>query len=107
MIVLVCNVKPCKFRGAPSEAMLLGASTDEKEELLIPPVDAEIGDRVFVNGFDGQPASEVSQKNRIFEFLSADLKTDDNLNATYKGRLLEIKGKGPLKSATLKNAQIK
>lgn len=37
MVVLLCNLKPCKLRGVVSEAMVLCASTPEKVELMIPP----------------------------------------------------------------------
>ncbi len=107
MVVLLCNLKPCKLRGVLSEAMVLCASTPEKVELMIPPVNAQIGDRVTAEGFEGEPAAECNPKNKIFDMVAVDLKTDDNLNGTYKGKLLEVKGKGPLKSATLKNVQIK
>jgi tRNA-binding EMAP/Myf-like protein len=104
---LLCNLKPCKLRGVLSEAMVLCASTPEKVELMIPPAGAQIGDRVSVDGFEGEPVAECTPKNKVFDMVAVDLKTDDSLVGTYKGKALEVKGKGPLKSATLKNVQIK
>jgi aminoacyl tRNA synthase complex-interacting multifunctional protein 1 len=107
MVVLVCNLKPSKLRGVLSEAMVLCASTPEKVELMLPPSGAQIGDRVTVEGFEGEPAPECNPKNNIFGLVQPDLLTNDSLIGTYKGKPLEIKGKGPLKSSTLKNVPIK
>lgn len=107
MVVVLCNLKPAKLRGVPSEAMVLCASTPEKVELMQPPSGAQVGDRVTVEGYSGEPAPECNPKNNIFGIVQPDLKTDDNLIGTYKGKPLEIKGKGPLKSTTLKNVPIK
>ena len=107
MVLLVCNLKPAKLRGVLSEAMVLCASTPEKVELLVVPESAQIGDRVTVEGFEGQPAAECNTKNKIFDMVQVDLKTNDDLLATYKGTALEIKGKGVIKSPSLKGVPIK
>ena len=44
-VVVLCNLKPNKLRGIMSEAMVLCASTAEKVELMVPPSNAEIGDK--------------------------------------------------------------
>ena len=107
MVLLLCNLKPAKLRGVMSEAMVLCASTPEKVELLSPPDNAAIGDRISVSGFEGEPAPECNTKNKIFDAVAPDLKTNDSLVATYKGVPMEIKGKGVIKAPTLKNVQIK
>jgi len=107
MVVLLCNLKPCKLRGVVSEAMVLCASTPEKVELMIPPAGAQIGDKVSCEGFEGEPISECTPKNKVFDMVAVDLKTNDTMVGTYKGKTLEVKGKGPLMSKTLKNVQIK
>ncbi len=107
MVVLLGNLKPAKLKGVMSEAMVLCASTPEKVELLVPPAGAQIGDRVTVSGFEGTPAPECNLKNNIFGIVQPDLKTNDNLEATYKGVVWEIKGKGPVKTSSLKSVPIK
>jgi len=107
LVVCVCNLKPAKLRGVLSEAMVLCASTPEKVELMIPPAGAQPGDRVEVEEFKGTPAAECNAKNKIWDLVHVDLKTDDNLIGTYKGKPLIIKGKGALKSASLKNVPVK
>lgn len=107
MVVVVCNLKPTKLRGVLSEAMVLCASTPEKVELMVPPAGASVGDRVTCESFSGEPVAEINQKNNIFALVAPDLLTNDNLIGCYKGAPLEIKGKGPIKSSTLKNVPVK
>ena len=107
LVVCVCNLKPAKLKGVPSEAMVLCASTPDKVELMDPPAGSMPGDKVTAAGFEGQPALECNPKNNIFGIVQPDLKTNDSLIGTYKGIPLEIKGKGPLKCQTLKNVPIK
>ncbi|RNA07996.1 aminoacyl tRNA synthase complex-interacting multifunctional 1 [Brachionus plicatilis] len=107
MVLVLCNLKPSKLRGVLSEAMVMCASTPEKVELLVPPPGAQIGDKITVEGFIGEPAPEINPKNNIFGLVQGDLKTDDNLNATYQGKLWQIAGKGPVTTSTLKNVPIK
>lgn len=107
LVVLICNLKPAKLRGVLSEAMVVCASTPEKVELLIPPEGAQIGDRVTCSAYEGEPVAEINAKNKIFDAIQPDLKTNEQLIATYKGVPLEIKNKGPLKAPTLKNVPCK
>lgn len=107
MVVVLCNLKPAKLKGTLSEAMVLCASTPEKVELMQPPANAKVGDRVTVEGFSGEPAPECNPKNNIFGLVQPDLSTNDNLIGTYKGVAMEVKGKGPIKSQSLRGVPIK
>lgn len=107
LVVVLCNLKPTKLRGVMSEAMVLCASTPEKVELMVPPENAVPGERVTVEGFEGEPAAECTPKNNIFGIVQPDLLTSDNLIGTYKGVPMQVKGKGPIKSSTLKGVPIK
>jgi aminoacyl tRNA synthase complex-interacting multifunctional protein 1 len=108
LVVCICNLKPAKMRGILSEAMVLCASTPEKVELIQVPEGTQIGDRVTAaSQFIGSPVAECNPKNNIFGLVAVDLKTNDSLVATYKDVILEIKGKGPLRSSTLKNVPVK
>ncbi len=107
MVVLLCNLKPCKLRGVQSEAMVLCASTPEKVELMIPPAGSVVGDRVTCEGFVGEPIAECNPKNKVFDLVAVDLKTNDDMVGTYKGAPLIVQGKGPLKSKTLKGVMVK
>lgn len=107
MVVCLCNLKASKLRGVMSEAMVLCASTPEKVELLVPPEGAKVGDRVTVAGFEGEPAPELNTKNKIFDAVQPDLKTNDELVATYKGVPFEVKSVGVVKTSSLKSVPIK
>lgn len=107
MIVGLCNLKPTKLRGTLSEAMVMCASTPDKVEVLDPPANAVAGDRVTVAGFEGTPVPELNQKNNIFGLVAPDLNVNDSFVATYKGLPMEVKGKGPVKSLTLKSVPVK
>jgi len=107
LVVCVCNLKPAKLKGVLSEAMVLCASSPECVELIEVPHGAQVGDRVTAKGFEGEPAAECTPKNNIFGLVCPNLKTNDGMVATYKDVPLEISGKGPLKSVTLKGAPVK
>merc|ERR1712130_402930 len=111
MVVLLCNLKPAKMRGILSEAMVMCASTPDKVEILAPPEGAVPGDIVTVAGFGGTPDEVIKPTNKkqvsVFEQVAPDLKTNDNCDATYKGVVWEVAGKGVVKAQTLTAVQIK
>lgn len=52
MCTVLCNLKPAKMRGVVSEGMVLCGANDDTNtvELLEPPADAVIGERIIVEG---------------------------------------------------------
>lgn len=52
--VFAVNLKPAKFRGIMSEAMVLCACTSDQVEIIEPPAGVKIGDRVMVDGYAGK-----------------------------------------------------
>ena len=107
MALLMCNLKPAKMRGVLSEAMVMCASTPEKVEILVPPEGAQPGDRIVVEGFPGEPDGQLNPKKKIWEQVAPDLKTNEKCEATYKGVVLAVPGKGVVKAPSLANVQIK
>lgn len=107
MVMLLCNLKPAKMRGVLSQAMVMCASTPEKVEILTPPAGSAPGDRVVCEEFPGEPDKELNPKKKVFEQVASDLKTDDNLRASYKGKALVVPNKGNVTAKTLANVQIK
>lgn len=95
-----------QMRGVLSEAMVMCASTPEKVEVLFPPEGCKPGDPVECEGFTRQPDAQLNPKKKIFESVAPDLKTNDNLQACYKGKALTVSGKN-ITSKSLKNVQIK
>lgn len=76
-IVAVCNLKPVTMRGIKSCAMVLAASPrpvpgeEDKHagpvELVNPPADAEAGERVFFEGWEGEPEGVLNPKKKVWE----------------------------------------
>lgn len=82
-VVLLCNILPCKLRGVLSMAMILcaGSSNKEQVEILEPPPESLPGDFIHVNGYARNPDKIL----KVFNEVIKDLRTNDNLQATYRG----------------------
>ncbi|XP_015371940.1 PREDICTED: aminoacyl tRNA synthase complex-interacting multifunctional protein 1 [Diuraphis noxia] len=103
MVVLLCNLKPSKIRGVLSEAMVMCASSPENVEILEPPPGSVPGDYINVDGYTRSPDKVL----KVFEEIAQDLKTDENLQATYKGIPWTVADKGAVVTKSLKNVKIK
>lgn len=85
MVLVLCNLKVRKMLGYPSHDMVLCASNNDHFEvkLVSHPVDAKIGERVTVPGFnfDGEEAKSFAEnkvgKKKIFEKLAPFLFTSE------------------------------
>lgn len=107
MVVILCNLKAAKMRGVTSEAMVMCASTPEKVEILSPPPNAVPGDLVECPGFPRTPDAVLNPKKKIFETCAPDLTTNDKMEACFKGVAWQVPGKGPVKSQSLVNVNVK
>jgi aminoacyl tRNA synthase complex-interacting multifunctional protein 1 len=77
MIVTVCNLKPVTMRGIKSAAMVLAASPrlapgelDNHAgpvELVNPPEGATVGERVFFEGWEGEPEAQLNPKKKVWD----------------------------------------
>ncbi|GAA5808412.1 hypothetical protein MFLAVUS_011385 [Mucor flavus] len=107
-VIVVSNLKPSKFRGVLSQGMLLACSSADNKtvQLLSPPEDSVIGERVQLEGVEwlGQLDTVLKPKQKIFEQVVPFLKTSEDGVATYKG-IPFITSKGPVTGA-IKSAQI-
>jgi len=85
MVLVLCNLKARKMLGFPSHGMVLCASNKDHSEVkfVSPPVDAKIGERVTVPGFDfdGEESKPFAEnkigKKKIFEKLAPFLVTSE------------------------------
>jgi len=79
-VLVLCNLKARNLVGFPSHGMVLCASDDAKEkvQLMVPPEDAKIGDRVLFDGLEEKaPETEAKvNKKKLLEKLLPDLKTN-------------------------------
>jgi aminoacyl tRNA synthase complex-interacting multifunctional protein 1 len=106
-VLVIANLKERKLVGFPSHGMVLCAtSADGKVQLVNPPADARVGERITVSGYEGEPATENQViKKKILEAVFPDLKTDDNGLASYKGQPL-MTSAGPCLPTEFPNASI-
>jgi aminoacyl tRNA synthase complex-interacting multifunctional protein 1 len=96
MVLVLCNLKERKLAGFPSHGMVLCASNEDHTDvkLVSVPVEAKIGERVTVPGFDfegeeGQPYAENKVgKKKVFEKLAPFLQTSEYGVPEFAGRPL-------------------
>ena len=104
-IVAVCNLKPVTMRGIKSAAMVLAASPRLREgevddhkgpvELVDPPAEAAAGDRIFFQGWEGEPEGQLNPKKKVFESLQPGFTTtQDGLVGFDVGAVEALKGDG-------------
>lgn len=102
-VVVVCNLKPVKMRGIKSSAMVLAASPKIKEgevddhkgpvELVSPPEGSKAGERVFFEGWKGEPEGQLNPKKKIWEMFQPGFTTTDNLEVAFDASAVEQLGK--------------
>eukprot|EP00970_Alexandrium_tamarense_P004437 scaffold753_cov199-Alexandrium_tamarense.AAC.13 len=96
LVLVLCNLKERKLAGFPSHGMVLCASSEDHSQvkLVSVPVEAKIGERVTVPGFDfegeeGQPYAENKVgKKKVFEQIAPFLKSSEYGVPEFGGRPL-------------------
>eukprot|EP00579_Thalassiosira_antarctica_P011894 CAMPEP_0201909040 /NCGR_PEP_ID=MMETSP0903-20130614/946_1 /ASSEMBLY_ACC=CAM_ASM_000552 /TAXON_ID=420261 /ORGANISM="Thalassiosira antarctica, Strain CCMP982" /LENGTH=276 /DNA_ID=CAMNT_0048443495 /DNA_START=33 /DNA_END=863 /DNA_ORIENTATION=+ len=87
-VCILANLKSRKLMGFPSHGMVLCASTEDGStvKFVEAPEDAVVGERIMVEGFEGEPATENQVvKKKMLDAIFPDLRTDENGVASYKG----------------------
>lgn len=108
-VLILANLKSRKLMGFPSHGMVLCASTEDGSKVVFvdPPQDAAIGERVLVEGYDGEPATENQViKKKMLDAIFPDLRTDSNGIASYKGVPLTAGTGQCIAEGELGNAQV-
>jgi aminoacyl tRNA synthase complex-interacting multifunctional protein 1 len=88
-IVAVCNLKPVTMRGVKSSAMVLAASPRDDDshagpvELVSPPAEAKAGERVFFEGWEGEPEPVLNPKKKVWETIQPGFTTTEDLTAAF------------------------
>ncbi|KAF4549117.1 tRNA-aminoacylation cofactor ARC1-like protein [Elsinoe fawcettii] len=104
-IVAVCNLKPVTMRGIKSAAMVLAASPRLKEgetddhkgpvELVELPDSAKAGERVYFEGWEGEPEAVLNPKKKQWEAIQPGFTTLENGEVAFDPEGTEgLKGKG-------------
>ncbi|KAF2721599.1 nucleic acid-binding protein [Polychaeton citri CBS 116435] len=129
-IVAVCNLKPVTMRGIKSCAMVLAASPRPKEgedghhttpvELVAPPAASEAGERIYFEGFEGEPEAQLNPKKKVWDDCQVGFTTTDEkvvgfdvaavekLKDSGKTGVAELKTKdGKCTVATLQGATVR
>lgn len=105
-VLVLANLKARNLVEFPSHGMVLCASSGDQVKFVDPPEGAQIGERVMVDGFVGEPATENQVlKKKILDAVFPFLQTDSNGVATYKGVPLTTSA-GPCQASGLPNAPI-
>ena len=106
-VVVVTNLKAAKMAGFESQGMVMACVPAEgKIELLDPPADAVIGEKVFIEGLTGESwAPNQEQKKKILPEVLKELKTDAACVACWQGKPM-MTTKGPIKVASNANSPI-
>ncbi|KAL8172245.1 hypothetical protein V2J09_024049 [Rumex salicifolius] len=107
-VCVLCNLKPASMRGIKSHAMVLAANNSDhtKVELVEPPMDASVGERIYFPGFEGEPDDVLNPKKKVWETLQPDLNTDAELIARFKDVPLTT-SVGVCKVSSIANGTIK
>ncbi|KAL8434546.1 hypothetical protein Efla_000062 [Eimeria flavescens] len=108
-VIVLFNLKAKPLRGFESHGMVMCASSEDKSstELLLPPADTPLGERVVVQGLEGE-ADEVLSSKKGKDPLAACspfLRTKDNCGAYFKDLPL-VTTQGPVKCSSIKGGYI-
>jgi aminoacyl tRNA synthase complex-interacting multifunctional protein 1 len=112
-VVTVCNLKPVTMRGIKSCAMVLAASprlapgVEDNHagpvELVDPPVAAEAGDRVYFEGWEGEPEPVLNPKKKVWDYCQVGFTTTETKEIAFDVAAVEqLKESGRTGLATLK-----
>ena len=92
-IIAVCNLKPVTMRGVKSAAMVLAASprlsSGEEDshkgpvELVDPPAGANAGERVYFEGWEGEPEAVLNPKKKVWETIQPGFTTTGDLEVGF------------------------
>jgi len=110
-VILVCNLKPANMRGIKSCAMVLAASPRLAEgedphagvvELVEPPADAEVGERVFFESYaEGKPQEMLNSKQKVMEMIQPGFYTTEELDVAFDGGVVFTGGDGEVHDSKL------
>ncbi|KAL5109545.1 Aminoacyl tRNA synthase complex-interacting multifunctional protein 1 [Taenia crassiceps] len=93
--IFMCNLKPVKMRGIESQ-------------VIESPTELTLGDRVYVEGYPGEPDAQLNPKKKVWEQVKPDMRVDGARIATYKGVPWKLRNSpnAVIKASTVVDAQI-
>jgi len=107
-VLVVTNLKPAKMAGFESAGMVLCAANAEhtKVELLDVPEGAKVGERVWIEGVEGEPLppNQVAKKSILPKVL-VDMKTTADRQASWQGKVIMTSG-GPCTAPSMADSPV-
>jgi methionine--tRNA ligase beta chain len=107
-VVVLCNLKPAKLGGFKSCGMVLCAQSADKStvELLEPPADAVVGERITFEGVSGCPATaNQMNKKKLLQKVLPDLALGEAMVGQWQGKAF-MTSKGPCTASTITTGTI-
>lgn len=112
-VLVMANLKPATMRGIVSHGMVVAAELKGEDgniavELVEPPTDAKVGERITVASLEGAPDALLDTKKKdaaAFAAILAELRTSSTGIAEYRGVPLMTEA-GPCRASTLCHAEI-
>lgn len=111
-VLLLCNLKEARFQGFLSQGLVLAAAAGERLELVEPPGDSPVGERLLCGGEDALPPFSAAKmkKARVWEAVAPGLHTDSSCGLCWTGpdavqRSL-VSFSGPCRVASLADAKV-
>jgi len=111
LVVVITNFKVSKLRGQASEGMVLAASNEDHSvvEVVRPPADSKIGERITIEGESGEPDAQIDCKKskNVWKSLvqTKKLRTTSDLLAAFDGKPLKTSA-GPCTVASIADAAL-
>ncbi|ODV84497.1 hypothetical protein CANARDRAFT_200595 [[Candida] arabinofermentans NRRL YB-2248] len=112
-VIVIANLKPVTMRGIKSSAMVLCASNaEDKVEFVNPPIGSKPGDKIFFEGYDGEPEKVLNPKKKIWETCQPNFSTNESFEVIYKqegkpdAKLINKDGQ-LCKNSTIVNASVR
>lgn len=107
-VCVVTNLKPLKMRGVKLEAMLLAADKDNAVELVDPPTDSEVGQRLWFGKDNSEPATPPRLKPKVWQEIADKLTTNSQGQVVFdQDHILRNDQGQPCTVATLTNASVR
>lgn len=111
LVLVLLNIKPTSMRGKASNAMVLAASNEDGSiaELLEPPPATKVGEHVTFSNFAPYTDAAVLPRanEKVLKAVFDELRTNDQLQATYQLTSTFMTSVGPVTVQTLANCKIK
>ncbi|EPE24343.1 Nucleic acid-binding protein [Glarea lozoyensis ATCC 20868] len=98
-VVVVCNLKPVKMRGVKSCAMVLAASprlapgVEDNHagpvELVTPPEGSTAGERVYFEGWQGEPEGVLNPKRKVWDTIQPGFTTTEGMEVGFDASVVK------------------